>query len=147
MSDLRDIAKSLSTERIQAISLSEMTNHELQRINRSGLMVASLQSEGIEQVINEQKKLILFRMVQESLHNILKHSNATNILVSVFFNTDNITIEIKDNGKGFEIGSLAKGEGLGLQNIVDRAVLIGGEAKISSCHGTGTTITIISPYE
>lgn len=146
MTDLRDIAKSLNSERIQFSSLPEITNFELERINRSGIMMASLCVEGLEQNMQVQKKLIIFRIIQEALHNILKHSRAKNIDLRFCYGTGRLKIDIIDNGKGFDKNMLTKKDGLGLQNIVSRATLIGGEAHINSIINEGTVITIISPY-
>jgi len=146
MTDLRDIAKSLNSERIQLSSLPEITEHELQRINRSGIMLTSINVEGQEQNMQEQKKLIIFRIIQEALHNILKHSQAKNIDVKFYYETDKLKIDITDNGIGFDKELITKKDGLGLQNIVSRAALIGGEAHINSVINQGTVITIIAPY-
>jgi signal transduction histidine kinase len=146
MTDLRDIAKSLNTERIQLSSLPEITGHELQRISRAGLILTSIQTEGKEQNMQEQKKLIIFRIIQEALQNILKHSKAKNVDIFFCYQADYLTIEIKDNGTGFAKELLTKKDGLGLQNIVNRAALIGGKADIKSIINEGTIITITSPY-
>jgi len=146
MTDLRDIAKSLNSERIQLSSLPEITEYELQRINRAGIMLTSFAIEGQEQPVAEQKKLIIFRIVQEAFHNILKHSEAKNIEVIFHYNTGELRIDIIDDGKGFDKELLTKRDGLGLHNIVNRANLIGGEAHINSIINKGTHITIISPY-
>lgn len=146
MTDLRDIAKSLNSERIQVSSLPEITAHELLRINRSGIMLTSFNIEGQEQIIAEQKKLIIFRIIQETFHNILKHSEAKNIDVIFYYDSDQLKIDITDDGKGFDKDLLTKKDGLGLQNIINRAALIGGEAHINSIIKKGTNITIISPY-
>src|SRR6185312_17156893 len=79
MTDLRDIAKSLNSERIKLSSLHEIVNYELQRISRLGLMTTSLKTNGETRNLHEQKKLIIFRIIQESLQNIIKHSKARNI--------------------------------------------------------------------
>ncbi len=146
LTDLRDIAKSLSSERIQISSLPEITQHELQRISRAGVMLTDIRIEGTEQNLQEQKKLIIFRIIQEALNNILKHSNATNIDICFCYEAEKLQIDIKDNGIGFDQQLKEKKDGLGLQNILNRATLIGGEAHIKSIINMGTTITIISPY-
>ena len=146
LSDLRDIANSLNSDRIKLLTLTEMTNQELQRIKRIGIMNTTLKVDGLEEPIVDQRKLILFRIIQESLQNILKHSDAKNIILS--FNFTNITLQIliKDDGKGFDQASLTQKAGLGLQNIKNRAVLIGGSAFIDSIIDKGTAVKIIIPY-
>ena len=147
LTDLRDIAKSLNSERIKLSSLQEITGLELQRINRLGLMTTALRTDGETRNLQEQKKLIIFRIIQESLQNIIKHSKAKNIEICFHYDKDKLKIEVVDNGMGFDKTLLEKKEGIGLQNIISRALLIGGEADINSVPGKGTVITIISPYE
>ena len=65
MSDLRDIAKGLSSERILMLNLKDTIYHELQRINKTGMFQAVVQTQGTEQTIDVQKKLIIFRIIQE----------------------------------------------------------------------------------
>ncbi|MBS1738566.1 MAG: hypothetical protein JSS98_18440, partial [Bacteroidetes bacterium] len=79
MSDLRDIAKSLSSERIRSLSMHSAISNEAERINKSGVSQISVSVEGEEKKMNEQKKLILFRIIQESLQNSIKHANASRI--------------------------------------------------------------------
>lgn len=147
MRDLRDISKSLSAERIQLLSLFQITGHELERINRVGLMSTSIELAGKEQDVQSQKKLIVFRIIQEALQNILKHSKANKIDTNFHYEREHLRIEISDNGVGFEMDFLKSSEGLGLRNIINRAALIGGEARINSIINIGTNITIISPYD
>jgi two-component system, NarL family, sensor kinase len=147
MIDLRDIAKSLNTDRIKLCSLAEMTNHELQRIARLGTIKTFFTAQGQEQPIDEQKKLIVFRMIQEALQNILKHAGAQTIEVAFKYDSRGFNCEIKDDGKGFDPALINSKEGLGLQNLVSRAALIGGQSNIQTGINKGTIITIVLPYE
>lgn len=144
--DLRDIAKSLNSERIRGSSLCEITKHEVQRLNRAGLIIASLETEGEEQNIGEQKKLVIFRIIQEAIQNALKHSKAKNLDILFCYEAEQLKITIKDNGTGFANELLSKNDGLGLQNIVNRAALINGNAEIISTINKGTLITITLLY-
>jgi signal transduction histidine kinase len=147
MSDLRDIAKGLSSERIQLLNLQETIADEVQRINKTGMMLATVQVFGSEQTMNEQTKLIIFRIIQECLQNIIKHSGAAEVRVSFDYEKDQIKVVVEDDGKGFDaLGDSFKVKGLGLQNIVHRAALLGGFASIDSAPGTGTKISINIPY-
>jgi two-component system NarL family sensor kinase len=148
MTDLRDIAKSLSTERIQLSGLSQIAAHETQRLNQTGIMNAVFNIEGQEQFIEDEKKLILFRIIQECFQNIIKHSHATNVAVGFAYRQKELVITIKDDGLGFDIDLTASNphKGLGLQNIVKRAKIIKGTAMINSVPKHGTTIVIVTPY-
>ncbi|KIA90285.1 hypothetical protein OC25_24855 [Pedobacter kyungheensis] len=147
LTDLRDIAKSLSTSRIQQLTLIQAVEQELQRIGRSGTINCSVEVSGNEQAIAEQKKIITFRIVQESLQNILKHAAATNIAVGFEFLNEQLNISIADDGMGFSTDENIKAEsGLGLQNIIKRSELIMGKATISSTINLGTKIILTIPY-
>lgn len=146
MTDLRDIAKSLSTERIKSFDLSESLKYQINRINRGGLVTASFAINGVEQKIEDRSKLILFRMIQEVLQNIIKHSKATKAAIE-FNYASQLDILISDNGTGFDVNKATQqNEGMGLQNIVQRAGLIGGTTSVSSTIGEGTIIKINIPY-
>jgi two-component system, NarL family, sensor kinase len=147
MTELRDIAKSLNSQRIQQLSLQDSINQEIRRINRSGFIKVSSDVQGTEKNIPDQHKLIAFRIVQEGLQNIIKHAGASDVNVTIRYMDDSMFITIFDNGVGFNPETeLKKREGLGLQNILRRATLVGGKADIMSKPGEGTTLKIQMAY-
>lgn len=146
LGDLRNIAKSLNTDCIRISSLPESISLEVKRINRARLINATFTSKGKVRNIEDQKKLIIFRIIQEALQNILKHAKAKNVDIRFQYKPDYIKIKIHDNGIGFDKELLSKKDGLGLQNIVNRAAMINGKADIKSTLNEGTTITITSTY-
>jgi two-component system NarL family sensor kinase len=146
LSDLRDLAKSLNGDHVQLVPLKDLIAAELNRMQRSKILTATITEEGAPQVLAHQKKLILFRIIQESLQNILKHAAASAVTVKVRHLADEVEIKIADNGKGFEPDKRTRNDGLGLQNITNRAALIGGKAVVESKPGAGTAITLNIPY-
>ena len=90
--------------------------------------------------------LTLLRVVQESLHNIAKHSNAGNVEVNVTGAPGNLTLIVRDNGIGFNIHQSKAAAGLGLISMRERVHLIGGEFTIDSALGTGTRIWARVPW-
>ena len=147
MTDLRDIAKSLSSERLHQLSLTDSVSQEIRRINRTGFIKVHAELEGTEKNIPDHHKMIAFRIVQEGLQNILKHAGATDVKVTIQYLEDRMYITIFDNGVGFDPEiALKKQDGLGLQNILRRAELVGGKAEIKSCPGEGTTLQIQMKY-
>ena len=147
MTELRDIAKSLSTQRLQQLSLKESVEQEIRRINRSGFIHIGSMVLGVEKNIPDQQKLIVFRMVQEGFQNIIKHAGATEVAVSMDYAENHLRIAIADNGNGFDPEKeMKKNEGLGLQNIMRRAEMVGGKASVSSQEGKGSTLEIIMNY-
>jgi hypothetical protein len=148
LSDLRDIARSLNSEHIRSVSILKSVTMEAERINKSGVGSMLIHIDGEERMINVQKKLILFRIIQESIQNCIKHATASQINISFFYTPAELMVQIADNGRGFDIdGEVQKGNGIGLMNIKKRAVLAGGSSSIESRINAGTTIQISMPYE
>jgi signal transduction histidine kinase len=94
-------------------------------------------------------ELILFRIIQEALNNIGKHASATRADVNLEFADSQLTVAIKDNGKGFDlpdtVGDLSNSGKLGLVGMNERVSLLGGTLVIQSKPGRGTTVDISVP--
>lgn len=147
MTDLRDLAKSMSTERVEHSSLQEMTAHELKRISNTGIIKVTFTTHGNELRLKNELKLIVFRMIQECFQNINKHAEASQLNISFAYTDDFLTINIQDNGKGFDEEILLHSSaGLGVKNVISRAKMIGGAATINSTTNKGTTVIITTPY-
>jgi signal transduction histidine kinase len=87
----------------------------------------------------------LFRMYQESLTNVARHSGATKVIASLQITDHDIRLTINDNGKGFDMTLSAQRKTLGLLGMKERAFMIGGHLDIQSMPNKGTTIVIIVP--
>lgn len=147
MKDLRDIAKGLSTDRVEHFSLVENTREELERIRNAHITDVECTANGAELPLDEERKLIVFRMIQECIQNILKHAGASHIAVTFTYNSGSLHIGIRDNGAGFNVEeAIRKSRGLGLHNIIKRSAILGGQTEISSTLNTGTTVNITIPY-
>ncbi|MFC1943791.1 PAS domain S-box protein, partial [Chloroflexota bacterium] len=105
---------------------------------------------GSERRLTEEVELVLFRIAQEALRNMWRHSQATRAEITVEFEESKTRITVSDNGKGFNlpqrIGDLAKDGKLGLAGMQERAHLIGGTLTVQSEPGKGTTATIEVPF-
>lgn len=104
---------------------------------------------GKERRLPEEVELMLFRITQEALRNVWRHSGATSAEVSVGFEESRTKITTSDNGKGFKlpekIGDLARDGKLGLAGMQERAQLVGGTLGVQSQPGKGTIITVEVP--
>jgi len=148
MTDLRDLARSLSSERIRSCSIHETLMQEADRINKTGVIRAEVTVEGEVREIGAQKKLILFRIIQESIQNCIKHAEAEAVFIFIHYRADGVYVSIRDNGKGFDPAvALQNGNGMGLGNIRTRVLLTGGTHTINSVVHEGTHITLTIPYE
>ncbi len=148
MCDLRDLSSSLNSERLRSCSLPEAILQERDRINRTGLICVAVDVDGVYHDIQPQRKLIVFRIVQESLQNCLKHAQAKNIGIRCDYGLGNLVIQIQDDGVGFDPDAVvASGAGQGLINIRTRVRLTGGNHFIQSAPREGTKIILTIPYE
>jgi signal transduction histidine kinase len=94
--------------------------------------------EGSMSPLPDPVSLVMFRVLQEALHNVARHSGASQVEVSLTIEGDEIRLRVKDRGKGFDPVQLS--DGLGLVSMRERLRLVGGKIKISSAPGLGTEI-------
>lgn len=150
--DLRDLSRSLNADAIVEMGLLKSVEYELELIKKTGRYQTSLIKEGTQQRLSHKHELILFRIFQETLNNVLKHSKASEITMKINYNSSNFIMHISDNGVGFNTSALLKhdnntGGGFGIANITNRAGLIGADLKIISEEGKGTTVIIDLPLK
>jgi len=147
MTDLRDLAKGMSSDRIQLLGLYDSVTQEAVRINKVGRLQVQVSSKGNNKEPEHKKQLVVFRVIQECFQNILKHAQANHVLVSFTYLPDSFEVVIKDDGVGFDYqpGSPSS-EGLGLMNIFNRIHLVGGEVTLNSAPGVGTSVHIKVPF-
>ena len=146
ITDLRDLSRSLDTDYVQEMGLQRAIEYELEMIKKTGTVETSMIVEGAMFRLEKQKELILFRIVQETFNNILKHASAKTINVNINYG-DAFTLVIKDDGKGVNLDPLNEGKnnnfGLGIRNMHSRAKLIGAEFNMNSGIGKGTEVEIV----
>ena len=144
--DLRQLSHSLNPDQISHIGLLRALEAELELIGRAGTHQTSLQVTGTPYRVDSQKELILFRIAQEALHNIIKHAGAPHIELHFHFLEEGLGLSIIDDGKGFDPTLQDTNEntkfGVGILNMYDRANLIGATFHLTSTPGTGTTISL-----
>lgn len=144
INDLRDLSKSLNPEKITDIGLVNAIKHELFVVQKAANITTELLADQTSVHIENDKSIIIFRMIQEILNNILKHAKAKTVVVSITQNIDKTIIEIKDDGIGFDPDNLKSTEtGLGLKSIQQRCALIHATCNIKSEKGIGTTVKLV----
>jgi signal transduction histidine kinase len=94
---------------------------------------------------NQQFGLSLYRIVQEVLGNMIKHSGASTIVISMTRTAGNIHLELSDNGNGFDTGNIGASKGIGWKNVFARVHLLNGRVDVRSEHISGTRIQISLP--
>lgn len=111
-----------------------------------GVLSSSVEVLGTPRRLSPHTELVLFRIAQEALNNVRKHSQATRTVVSLEFGSGRVVLRVADNGHGFEVpqtaGDFARLGKLGILGMHERASLISGSCSIQSEKGKGTTVTV-----
>jgi two-component system NarL family sensor kinase len=144
INDLSDLSKSFSSEQILKNGIIPALEYEVLQLRRSGVFDIELNTAGTVLHIEQSKELVLFRIVQEALNNIVKHAAASKVELNFFYRDDHILLVIKDDGNGFS-QNLIRQPGMGLLNMKKRASAIKAELDISSVSGSGTKLSIKIP--
>jgi signal transduction histidine kinase len=98
-------------------------------------------------VIDQQRITAIFRIFQETLTNVTRHAEATQVDVRLGWEDGNIVLEVRDNGRGIGEEQLSTGRSLGILGMRERALLLGGELTISGQTGKGTTVRLRIPSQ
>lgn len=138
--DIRELSKTLITEQVIHFGLIESLEREISKIRKLRLLKIELITQKHDIDIMPKHGLILFRIIQESINNILKHSKAKNVSIKIEDDHEKLDIFISDNGKGFNTNLIE--DGSGLKNMELRAKIIHAEFSIESEPGKGTQTSI-----
>ncbi|MBC7537052.1 MAG: sensor histidine kinase [Ferruginibacter sp.] len=148
INDLRDLTRSMHGEMIAEIGLQNAVDHELKILRNTRKFKTCLTVAGEPYRLQPQTQTVIFRILQEALHNDIKHSKAKNISVHFNYDVKAFVLTLKDDGIGFDTNKLNHAKtGIGLKSMESRASMIGGEFSINSFHNEGTTVTIKIPKE
>ena len=144
ITDIRLLSHDLNINRVEQYPLSEFIEQELNKVHKAGMVKTSFETAGSCEP-SVQNRLMISRIFQECINNILKHAEANHIFVKLVADNGRCTLSIADDGLGFESGSAPMGSGL--INIYDRVKLIGGRIEIDSSPGSGTRVLLHIPQE
>ena len=148
--DLRDIARSLNPDFINELGLYGALEQQLQLLEKSGEYKTAFIVTGDVYKNDQQRELVVFRIVQELLNNTVKHAAANEVSIAIDYQPEKLSITVHDNGKGFDIDAMQlvqNNNGLGLRNMHNRMTLIKGSITINSKPIEGTTAIIELPKQ
>ena len=141
--NVREISHGLYSPTIEYVGLIDAIRDFLSPLHRAiNIKIYNLHEYTYK--INKKTELFLFRIFQEVINNVLKHSRADNVSVYIRFSKKNISILIKDNGVGFLYNSINK-KGIGLKNIKYRAKKLKASYKFKTEINKGTRFIISAP--
>ncbi len=149
--ELKNIARNLRPRILEEEGIKSALRLLCDNIIRETGINGLCSMDSFNRRLDEKKELLVYRIAQESLNNIAKHSKAKEFTVSLESRDDFIALSVSDNGVGIENLDLIKkngyGSGLGLFNMKERTELLGGRFEINSLPGKGTTVYFELPVE
>ena len=146
-SDIHMISRRLHPITLEIIGLVRSIETECQNFTRLNEIPVTLDLDSTVQYPSKEISLCTYRILQESLRNIVRHARATGVHVTLFKKNDILHLLIKDDGIGFDPASDGVNAGLGIASMTERARLLQGSLSIESRPGKGTAIQLAVPLE
>jgi signal transduction histidine kinase len=141
--ELRQVAYNLMPETLLKFGLDTALRDYCDTITNTGALQVSYQSIALEKLIADQTVLIMiYRIVQELINNIIKHAAAANIYVQLALHENHLTISVEDDGIGFDVQTIQYSTGIGWSNIRNRVEFLKGTLDVRSENNKGTTTNI-----
>ncbi|OQY48290.1 MAG: hypothetical protein B6242_02725 [Anaerolineaceae bacterium 4572_78] len=151
VNELRRFSRDLRPLVLEDLGLVPALFYLIGRLQQKADISADLEVEGEAIGLHQNLEIAIFRIVQEALNNILKHAQASQVIVTARFLPRQTILEIRDNGKGFVVpqdaSELAHSGSFGLMGLEERAQLFGGDISIQSARDEGTIVRVILPHK
>lgn len=146
---VRRIARGLRPPALEdAGVVTALRSHVRARAEDGGPAI-EFEAQPVDELLDAEGKLVLYRVVQEALSNVVRHASASRVRIHIEMDSDHVTALVQDDGRGFEVGRTqsGEGEGLGLVGMRERASLVGGRVRVDSEPGLGTRVRLEIPVE
>lgn len=141
--EVRRIAHGSNSAALSRFGLAKALEDLCDKVRVSGKLDVELTLFGLDERMGHTHEVVIYRIVQELISNVLKHAGAHEISVGVTREAGRFSVMVTDDGKGFDPGKAKRG--IGLDNIRSRAASIGATIKIDSTPGHGTTVSVEGP--
>lgn len=142
--EVRQVSHAMMPNALLLKGLVNAVQDFIGQINQRHLKI-NLATEGLEKPLPSHIETVLYRVIQESVNNVIKHAKASKLDISIVKATDGIDVMIEDNGVGFDLGSINQHEGIGLSNIQSRIDYLEGTVEWNSKVNQGTLVAIFIP--
>jgi signal transduction histidine kinase len=146
-SDVHRISHRLHSSKLEYVGLAAAARTFCAELSAQHQVEVDFQQEGVPADLSRDIALTMFRVLQEALANAVKHSGATRYHVVLRGTPEVMTLDVSDEGCGFDVESALAGRGLGLLSIQERLSLVNGEAIIESAQGRGTRVRARAPLQ
>jgi signal transduction histidine kinase len=149
LDEVRQITQGLRPYQLNRLGLTQAIRATLSGVSSDNQILFANRVEDVDNIFDEDSEIHVYRIVQEAINNIIKHSKATEAAVVIKNRTNVISLSIRDNGCGFEMNSASASQpnslGYGLSGIAERVRILGGTLTVDSCPSEGTNLTVEIP--
>lgn len=142
---VREITHNLQPYQLDRLGLTQSIRSLTRKVSENSSVDFACLVDDIDGAFDKDSEIHIYRIIQEGLSNIIKHSGATEATILVKRNPANLAISIRDNGCGLSAAASSSGAGLGLSSIHERAIMLHGAAKVESQPGQGVNLQIEIP--
>lgn len=142
--EIREISHNMMPSSLTKFGLSSALKQFTNKINALGKLEIELQIVGFKERFDEKIELVLYRIIQEIISNIIKHAEAKKVNIELVKHDSELILIIEDNGRGFDTVS-TENHGIGLKNIATRVEYLNGNVNFDSSIGKGTSVVIEIP--
>ena len=142
---VRRIARGLRPPALEDAGVVAALQSHIRSLSENHDIRSSFEAGAVDQLLDADRKLVLYRVVQEALSNVVRHSGAESVSVHVGLDGASVVGVVEDDGCGFEQVLVGGGGGLGLMGMRERAVGAGGQVTVQSELGRGTRVRLVIP--
>ena len=143
--DIQAVSHRLHPAKLEILGLERAAAGFCEELSTRHGVTIDLHFENIPTALSRDISLCLYRVLQEALQNVVKHSGSRHALVSLDTQIDAINLRVKDSGAGFDPQEAMRGRGLGLTSMTERLKVVGGHLSIHSQPGHGTIVHAVAP--
>jgi len=143
--EVRQITLGLRPYHLDRLGLTQAIQAAVSLVGEHSAILFATHVDNVDGLFDSESEIHVYRIVQESVNNIIKHSGASEAAVVVKLNAASIVLSIRDNGRGFEAGVNGSASGYGLNGITERVRILGGALTIDSRPTQGAAITVHIP--
>jgi PAS domain S-box-containing protein len=144
-SDIQALSHDLHPPKLELMGLEGVVVGFCEELSHRHGVTIDAHCEDIPAALPQEISLCLYRVLQEALQNVVKHSVSRHARVSLNGQANTITLTVNDSGSGFDPHQAMRGSGLGLTSMTERLKVVGGQLSIHSERGRGTTIQAVAP--
>ncbi|MBK7434636.1 MAG: sensor histidine kinase [Chitinophagaceae bacterium] len=142
--EIRSVSHQMMPNALLKSGLASAVREFIDKIDHRVIRI-NLYTEGLDEKLDSNVETVLYRVIQECVNNVIKHSRAGSLDISLIRDNDGISATVEDNGRGFDTSDKQQFEGIGLKNIISRIGYLKGTVDFDSAPGKGTLVAIHVP--